>query len=69
MDRHQTPSNDQIMFQYLGAAVLLCWNELPQRTRSQILARANDAVGIVQVPAVREQIAFFLTRRTRATES
>jgi hypothetical protein len=63
MSEEQTRTGDQMMIQYLDASVLLCWNELPRRMQQLILDQANDAVGIVEVPQVREQIAFFLARR------
>ena len=65
MNESQTQTVDQMMIQYLGASVLLCWNELPWQTQELILDQANDAIGIVPLPAVRDQITSFLMRRTR----
>ncbi len=64
----QTLTADQMMLQHLGASVLLCWNDLPWQMQELILDQANDAVGIVPLPKVRDQIASFLMRRTRVRE-
>jgi hypothetical protein len=64
----QTLTADQMMLQHLGASVLLCWNDLPWQTQELILDQANDAVGIVPVPRIRDQIAYFLMRRTRVRD-
>jgi hypothetical protein len=66
MSDRQTLTADQVMLQYLGASVLLCWQELPKRMQELILDQANDAVGIVPAPMIRDQIASFLTRRAAA---
>jgi hypothetical protein len=68
MSESQPLTGDQMMFQYLGASVLLCWNELPWQMQELILDQANDAIGIVPVPRVRDQIAMFLMRRTRTRD-
>jgi hypothetical protein len=64
----QTLTGDQVMLQHLGASVLLCWNDLPWQTQELILDQANDAVGIVPAPRIRDQIAYFLMRRTRVRD-
>ena len=63
MSEVHTMTGDQLMMQYLGASVLLCWHELPRRMQELILDQANDAVGIVPAPMIRDQIASFLVRR------
>ena len=67
MSENQTTCGDQMMFQYLGASVMLCWKKLPRRMQELILNQAKDAIGIVQVPEVRDQIESFLVRRTRSS--
>ena len=67
MNHDQIPTNDQLMVQYLGAAVLLCWQDLPGKMQKLILDQANDAIGIVRAPMIRDQISQFLSRRSRST--
>jgi hypothetical protein len=58
------PTPDQRLIEHLGAAVLLCWTEIPVEVQKLILDQANDTVGIVPVPDLRDQIREMLSRRT-----
>jgi hypothetical protein len=57
------------IIQHLGAAVLLCWDELPRTIQKLILDRANDTVGMVPVLEIRDQIADLLCRRGKRNSS
>jgi len=50
----QTP--DDMIFQQLGAAVLLCWHQLPRLAQVKILAQAEDMIGIPHIPGIRAKI-------------
>jgi hypothetical protein len=58
----ERPSDEAIIRQ-LGAAVLLFWHDLPFVARGQILAQANDVIGIQPVSRVRDHIEKLLLRR------
>jgi hypothetical protein len=63
--------------QHLGAAVLLCWNELSFQAQVGILAhppspegglrrtRANDVIGTKPIPGARNAIVKLLLRHTK----
>ena len=55
--------SDEAIIQQLGAAVLLCWHDLPFVAQGQILAQANDVIGIQPVSRVRDHIEMLLLRR------
>jgi len=59
------PTDDEIL-QQLGAAVLLCWDELPFEAQGQILAQANDIIGLTPIPGARNEIVGLLSRHARA---
>jgi hypothetical protein len=50
----ETP--DDVIFQHLGAAVLLCWHQLPRLVQVQILAQAEDMIGLPHVPGIQDKI-------------
>jgi len=54
------------VLQYLGSAVLLCWNELSFRCQTRILAQANDVIGLKPLPGARNEIVKLLLRHARA---
>jgi hypothetical protein len=58
------PSDEQIL-QHLGAAALLCWNELPFQCQTRILAQANDVIGLRPMPGARAEIVKLLLRHDR----
>ena len=57
---------DELILQHLGSVVLLCWNELPSAAQSTILNQANDIIGIVPVPGIRNEIEGLLLRYGKA---
>jgi hypothetical protein len=58
------PSDEEIL-QHLGAAVLLCWNQLAFRSQGQILAQANDMIGLAPIPEIRNEIVQLLLRHAK----
>jgi hypothetical protein len=38
------PPTDSLIMQQLGAAVMLCWHQLPLAVREQILSQAEDMI-------------------------
>jgi len=59
---------DQITLQYLGAAVVLQWANLPEIARQAVLQQANSVGGLPPVTSLHEQIKA-LIRRSRDVES
>jgi len=59
------PGDDQVL-QYLGSAVLLCWNELSFQCQTRILAQANDVIGLKPLPGARSEIVKLLLRHAKA---
>jgi hypothetical protein len=55
--------SDGLIIQHLGAAVMLCWHELPLTVQEQILAQSNDVVGVAPVTGIRDQILRLMLRR------
>ena len=54
-------SNEQIL-QQLGAAVLLCWDDLSLQSQNRILDQANDIIGLAPMPEARNEIVKLLLR-------
>lgn len=62
------PSNEHIL-QQLGAAVLLCWDELSFQSQTRILDQANDIIGLAPMPEARNEIVKLLQRhRTQGVQ-
>lgn len=59
---------DQVALQYLGAAVVLQWANLPETARQSLLQQANSVGGLPPVTSLHEQLKA-LIRRTRNVES
>lgn len=59
------PPTDAELLQHLGAAVLLCWNELSFQAQVKILAQANDVIGTRPIPGARNEIVKLLLRHTQ----
>jgi hypothetical protein len=57
---------DELILQHLGAAVLLCWRELPSTAQSTILDQADDMIGLAPVAGIRSQITGLLLRHAKA---
>ncbi len=58
--------SDELIFQRLGAAVVLCWAQLPSGARDQILRQADDVIGLAPIPEIRNEIVKLLLRHARA---
>jgi hypothetical protein len=58
--------SDELIFQHLGAAVVLCWAQLPPGAREQILRQADDVIGLAPIPEIRTEIVKLLLRRAKA---
>ena len=56
---------DEIVLQYLGAAVVLQCQDLPEKTQQAILQQAESVGGLPPVTSLHEQIKS-LIRRTRS---
>ncbi len=62
------PGNELIL-QQLGAAVLLCWDDLSLQSRTRILDQANDIIGLAPMPEARNEIVKLLQRhRTQGVQ-
>jgi len=59
------PPTDAELLQHLGAAVLLCWNELSFQDQVKILAQANDVIGTRPIEGARNEIVKLLLRHTK----
>jgi hypothetical protein len=57
---------DPVIFQYLGMATMLCWNELPFKARDQILNQANDIGGVRPALRLRDEIEGLLLRHRKS---
>jgi hypothetical protein len=53
------------LLQHLGAAGLLCWNELSFSSQVKILAQTNDVIGTKPIPEARNEIVKLLLRHTK----
>lgn len=58
--------SDELILQHLGAAVMLCWAQLPLAARDQILRQADDVIGFAPIPQVRNEIVRLLLRHAKA---
>ncbi len=56
---------DNIVLQYLGAAVILQWDTLPEGARDAIWQQAESVGGLPPVTSLHEQIKS-LVRRTKS---
>jgi hypothetical protein len=65
-DEKRIRSSDEEILTQLGSAVLLCWDELPDKVQLKILDQANDMIGITPIPDIRSRIVELLIRRTRS---
>ncbi len=64
-DLSDRPS-DELIFQHLGAAVMLCWAQLPLGARDQILRQADDVIGLPPIPQIHNEIVQLLLRHAKA---
>ena len=66
--RLRVPGNrpsDEMILRHLGAAVMLCWADLPLSARDQILRQADDVIGLAPVPQVRNEIVRLMLRHAK----
>jgi hypothetical protein len=55
---------DEIALQYIGAAVVLQWHNLPEKVQQELLQQAESVGGLPPVTSLHEQIKA-LVRRAR----
>jgi hypothetical protein len=65
-DRDLPQPTDEQILQHLGAAAMLCWNELPFQCQTRILSQADDVIGLKPIPRARAEIVRLLLRHERA---
>jgi hypothetical protein len=58
----QPQPNNELILQQLGAAVLLCWDDLSFQSQTGILDQANDIIGLAPMPEARNEIVKLLLR-------
>ena len=58
------PTDDELL-QHLGAAVMLCWNDLSFPDQVRILAQTNDVIGTKPIAEARNEIVKLLLRHTK----
>ena len=63
--RVQDRPSDEMILRHLGAAVMLCWADLPLSARDQILRQADDVIGVAPVPQVRNEIVRLMLRHAK----
>jgi hypothetical protein len=56
-------ASDELILQQLGAAVLLCWPELPIKAQERILEQSKDMIGFTPIEGACKQIIGLLMRR------
>jgi len=57
--------SDELILQNLGAAVMLCWTQLPLAARERILRQADDVIGPTPVPQIRNEIVKLMLRHAK----
>src|SRR5512141_1108028 len=57
--------SDEMILQHLGAAVMLCWAQLPLSVRDQILRQSDDVIGMAPIPRVRNEIVRLMLRHAK----
>jgi len=58
--------SDELILQHFGAAVVLCWDQLPFAARDRILRQADDVIGLAPIPQIRNEIVKLLLRHAKA---
>jgi hypothetical protein len=53
---------DEIALQYLGAAVVLQWRNLPEKVQQELLQQAESVGGLPPVTSLHEQIKALIRR-------
>jgi hypothetical protein len=53
---------DKTALQYLGAAVVLQWSNIPEDLRKSLLQQADSVGGLSVVPHLHQQIEAIITR-------
>lgn len=56
---------DELILQHLGAAVMLCWAQLPLAARDRILRQADDVIGLTPIPEIRNEIVRLQLRHAK----
>jgi len=55
-------TGDEIVLKYLGAAVVLQWNSLPDAVRQSLLQQADSVGGLPPVEHLHDQIKTLIAR-------
>jgi hypothetical protein len=55
-----------LVLQHLGAAVMLCWAQLPLAARDRILRQSDDVIGLAPVAQIRNEIVGLMLRHAKA---
>jgi hypothetical protein len=58
----QLHEGDEITLQYLGAALVLQWSELPEKVQQTILQQATAVGGLPPLTSLNEQIKSLIRR-------
>jgi hypothetical protein len=53
---------DELTLQYLGAATLVCWRDLPLNARDQLLRQSSTITGLKKTTGVQESVMAILRR-------
>ena len=56
---------EELVIQHFGAAVMLCWTELPPAMQKTILDQAEDMIGLTPVPEIRSRISGMILRHSK----
>ena len=55
-------AGDEITLQYLGAALILQWHNLPEKTQQELVQQAESVGGLPPVTSLHDQIKALIGR-------
>ena len=55
-------AGDEITLQYLGAALVLQWHKLPEKTQQELVQQAESVGGLPPVTSLHDQIKTLIRR-------
>jgi hypothetical protein len=55
-------AGDEIILQYLGAALVLQWHNLPEKTQQELVQQAESVGGLPPVTSLHDQIKALIGR-------
>ena len=53
---------DELTLQYLGAATIACWRDLPLNSRDQLLRQSSAITGLKKTTGIQESVMAILRR-------